>query len=73
MKNIETVLFTSVVCNQWLSPLKFVTRVQKYWMQLHVINLCSDLRQVGGFSPITAVSSTNKTDRHDISECWKWR
>jgi hypothetical protein len=27
----------------------------------------SDLRQVSGFSPGTLVSSTNKTDRHDIS------
>jgi len=28
----------------------------------------SDLWQVGGFFPGTPVSSTNKTDRHDITE-----
>ena len=28
----------------------------------------SDLPQVGGFLPSTPVSSTNKTDRHDITE-----
>jgi hypothetical protein len=30
--------------------------------------VCSDLWQVNGFSPGTPVSSTNKTDRHDITE-----
>jgi hypothetical protein len=33
-----------------------------------VINFVSDLRQVGGGTPGTPVSSTNKTDRHDITE-----
>jgi hypothetical protein len=33
-------------------------------MQNVVIKFVSDLRQVGGFLP---VSSTNKTDRHDIT------
>jgi hypothetical protein len=33
-----------------------------------VIKFISDLRQVGGFRPGTPVSSTNKTDRHDITE-----
>ena len=34
-----------------------------------MIKLVSDLRQVGGFLCIgTPVSSTNKTDRHDITE-----
>jgi len=28
----------------------------------------SDLRQIGGFLPGTLVSSTNKTDCHDITE-----
>jgi hypothetical protein len=28
----------------------------------------SDLRQVGGFFSVTLVFSTNKTDRHDITE-----
>jgi hypothetical protein len=34
-----------------------------------VIKFVSDLQQVGGFlSPGPPVSSTNKTDRHDITE-----
>jgi len=36
-----------------------------YSIQHYVIKFLSDLRQVGGFSP---VSSTNKPDRHDITE-----
>ena len=39
-----------------------------YSMQHYVIKFVSDLRQVGGFSPSTTVSSSNKTDRHDITE-----
>ena len=34
-------------------------------VQHYVIKFVSDLRQVGWFPP---VSSTNKTDRHDITE-----
>jgi hypothetical protein len=33
-----------------------------------VIKFVSDLWQVGGFLPGTLVSSTNKTDRHNITE-----
>jgi hypothetical protein len=33
-----------------------------------VIKFVSDLRQVGVFSLYTPVSSTNKTDRHNIAE-----
>ena len=33
-----------------------------------MIKFVSDLRQVGGFSAGPPVSSTNKTDRHDIAE-----
>jgi hypothetical protein len=33
-----------------------------------VIKFVSDLRQVGGFFPGPPVSSTNKTDCHDIAE-----
>ena len=34
------------------------------------LKIVSDLRQVGGFLP---VSSTNNTDRHDLRKyCWKW-
>ena len=39
-----------------------------HWIQHYAIKFVSDLRQVGGFSPGTAVSSANKTDRHDIAE-----
>jgi hypothetical protein len=35
-------------------------------MQIYVIKFVSDLRQVGGF--LRMVSSSNKTDRHDITE-----
>jgi hypothetical protein len=39
---------------------------------LVITKLChkfvSDLRQVAGFSAVTPVFSTNKTDRHDITE-----
>ena len=41
-----------------------------YSIQHYVIKFVSDLRQVGGFKiyPGTPVSSTYKTDRHDITE-----
>ena len=39
-----------------------------YSIQHYVIKFVSDLRQVGGFSPGTPVSSINKTDRHDMTE-----
>jgi hypothetical protein len=37
-------------------------------VQYYVIKFVSDLRQVGGCSPGTPVSCTNKTDCHDITE-----
>ena len=37
-------------------------------IQHYVIKFVSDLRQFGGFFPGTPVSSTNKTDIHDITE-----
>ena len=38
-------------------------------MQHYVIKFVSDLRQVSNFPlPGTQVSSTNRTDRHDITE-----
>ena len=38
-------------------------------IQQYVIKFVSDLRQTNRwFSPCTSVSSTNKTDRHDITE-----
>jgi hypothetical protein len=39
-----------------------------YSIQHYVIKFVSDLRQVGGFSLSTLVSTTNKNDRHDITE-----
>jgi hypothetical protein len=33
-----------------------------------VIKFVSDLKQVGGFLRFSPVSSTNKTDRHDMAE-----
>ena len=39
-----------------------------YSIQHYVIKFISDLRQVGGFSSGTPISSTNKTDFHDITE-----
>jgi hypothetical protein len=39
-----------------------------YSMQHNVIKFVNDLRQFCGFSPGTRVSSTNKTDHHDITE-----
>ena len=39
-----------------------------YPIQHNVIKFVSDLRQVGGFSPGTPISSTNKTDRYGITE-----
>ena len=35
---------------------------------MYVIKFVSDLRQVDGILPRTLVSSTNKTDRHNITE-----
>ena len=37
-------------------------------IQHYVIKFVSDLRRVGGFSSGTLVSSTNKTDCHNITE-----
>ena len=39
-----------------------------YWMQHYVIKFVSDLQQVSGFSRGSLISSTSKTDRHDITE-----
>ena len=39
-----------------------------YSIQQYMINFVSDLRQIGGFSPGTLVSPTNKTGSHDITE-----
>ena len=39
-----------------------------YWIQHYVIKFVSNLRQVGGFSPGTPLTSTKTTYRHDIAE-----
>jgi len=39
-----------------------------YSIQHYLIKFVSDLRQVGGVSPSTSVSSTNKTYHHDVTE-----
>ena len=39
-----------------------------YSIQHYVIMFVSDFRQIGGLYPGTSVSSTNKIDRHDITE-----
>jgi hypothetical protein len=39
-----------------------------YSIQHYVIKFVSALRQVGGFHRVFPVSSTNKTDRHDVTE-----
>ena len=41
---------------------------EAYSIHHYVIKFVSNLRQVSDFAPGTPVSSTNKTDRHDITE-----
>ena len=41
---------------------------EAYSMQNYEIKVVSDLRQVGGFLRVHPVSSTNKSDHHDITE-----
>jgi len=57
------------LCNQWLSPLMFWVRIN---LGARCTALCDQVCQwlAAGrwFSPGTSVSSTNKTDLHDITE-----
>jgi len=39
-----------------------------YSIQHYVIKFVSDLQQVSGFLRVLRVSTTNKTDRHNIAE-----
>ena len=48
----------------WVNPI----HGEVYSIQHCVIKFVSDLWKVSGFSPGTPVSSTNKTDPHDITE-----
>jgi len=41
---------------------------EMYSIRHYVIKFVSDLRQVSGFPRVPPVSSTNKTDRHDIAK-----
>ena len=43
---------------------------EEYLIQLYGIKFVSDLPQVGGFSPGTPISSTNKTKLHDVIEIY---
>ena len=62
----------SYLCNQCLSPLTLwvwtLLMAIVYSVQHYVIKFVSDLRQVIGFFTGTAVSFTNKSDCHDITE-----
>ena len=59
------------LCDQCLSPLKVVSPIPVHaevYSIHYMIKFVSEeeIRQVGGFSPNTPVSSNNKTDLHDI-------
>ena len=58
------------LCNQCLSPLKVVSlnpaHGEVYWIQHYKV--CQWLEAGRWFSPGTPVTSTNKTDHHDITE-----
>ena len=55
--------------NQCLSPLKLQVQIPLRWDVLDkVIKFVSDLWQVSGFLWELLISSTNKTDCHDITE-----
>ena len=59
------------VCNQCLSQLKLWVQIPLRWRVLDTAlcdKVCQWLVAVRWFSPSTPVSSTNKTDRHDIAE-----
>jgi hypothetical protein len=60
------------LCNQCLSPLTLWVWIPLRWSVLDT-TLCDKVCQwlvTGCFSLDTPVSSTNKTDRHDITEIW---
>jgi len=76
---VVTIIRVVIVCQNLQLPMQSVpitTNVassnpahgEVYSIQHYVIRFFSDLRQVGGISPGTPVSSTNKTDRNDIAE-----
>jgi hypothetical protein len=57
------------LCNQCLSPLKLWVRIQiRVKCTTLCVKVCQWLAIGQWFSPGPPVSSTNKTDRHDITE-----
>jgi hypothetical protein len=60
-----TTTFAISACHHWCC--EFESRSGR-GVQHYVIKFVRDLRQVGVFSAGTPVSSTNKTDCHDITE-----
>jgi len=66
--------FNNISAISWLSVLLVKETgenhqpVASHWQTLSHNVVLSDLRQVGGFSPGTSFSSTNESDRHDITE-----
>jgi len=59
--------FTISACHHWHCEFESHSG-EVYSKQHYVIKFVSDLRQLGGFFTGTPVSSTNKADRHDITE-----
>ena len=69
------------ICNQYISPLTLWVRIPLRRGVLDTTlcdQVCQWLAAGRWFSPDTSVSSTNKTDRHDITEIlltkqvWQW-
>ena len=57
------------VCNQCLSPVKLGVRISIRARRSTLYDkVCQCLETGRWFSPVTPVLSTNKTDRHDITE-----
>ena len=67
------------ICNMLTNSTTYAISAYHHWccefesrsgqdVQHYVIKLVSDLLQVCGFYPGPPLSSTNKTDRHDITE-----
>jgi hypothetical protein len=68
---IKTVWIYNYLCNQCLSPLTFRVRNMLKWGVLYTTlcdKVCQWLATCRWFFPGPPVSSTNKTDRHDIAE-----
>jgi hypothetical protein len=67
------ILIYNYLCNRCLSPLTFWVRIPLRWGVLDTTlcdKVCQWIATGRWFSLGTPVSSTNKTDRHDINEIW---